>query len=62
MKRVIRWVVEERITLLIFLLVVGIVLGSLSHWSVLGGMMMYGVLILAVLSLGHSLYLHLKKK
>ena len=60
MKRVLTWIEEEKIVLLIILLAVGILLSELSGHIMLGGMLIYGAIIIAALSAGHSLYLKFK--
>ena len=61
MKRILKWIEEEKITVQIFLLAIGIVLSPLPNWEMLGAMFLYGVIIVSILSLSHSLYLKLKK-
>ncbi|MBN1502539.1 hypothetical protein JW930_03275 [Candidatus Woesearchaeota archaeon] len=62
MKRVIYWILEEKITLMILLLAIGIILSTMHSLAMLGGMVVYSVIILAVLNAGHKLLLKYKKK
>lgn len=61
MKRVLTWIEEERILLLIILIGIGLILKTLPDSVVLGGLFIYGAVILAILSAAHKLYLKLKK-
>ncbi len=61
MKRILTWIEEERILLLIILIGVGLILKTLPDLVVLGGLLVYGAVILAVLSAVHKLYLKFKK-
>ena len=61
MKRILTWIGEERILLLIILIGVGLILKTLPDLVVLGGLLVYGAVILAVLSITHKLYLKFKK-
>ena len=60
MKRVLNWIEEEKITLQVILLSIGILLGYMSPWGLLGLYIIIAVLILSVLSAGHKLYLKFK--
>jgi hypothetical protein len=60
MKKMLNWVEEERITLLVILLGIGVILKTLPNLVMLGGMLIYGSVIIAVLTLGHKLYLKLR--
>jgi hypothetical protein len=62
MKRVINWVIEERITLTVLLMGIGIILGTLPHYIMFGGMLLYASVILLMLSATHKLYLKFKNK
>lgn len=61
MKRVLTWIEEERILLLIILIGVGLILKTLPDLEVLGGMLIYGVVILAIFNAVHKLYLKFKE-
>jgi hypothetical protein len=61
MKRVVMWIVEEKVTLMLLLLGVGIILHSFNSWVTLGGMVIYGVVIISLLTACHKLYLKFKQ-
>ena len=61
MKRVLTWIEEERILLLIILIGVGLILKTLPDLVVLGGLFIYCAVIVAVLNAAHKLYLKFKK-
>ncbi|MEK7173058.1 MAG: hypothetical protein AAB740_03710 [Patescibacteria group bacterium] len=61
MKRILTWVEEERILLLLILIGVGLILKTLPDLVLFGGMLIYGAVILAVLSAVHKLYSKFKK-
>ncbi len=62
MKRILSWAEEEKITIMVFLLGIGIILNSPPPTFVLGGLFIYGAIIFAILHLLHRLYLKFKKR
>jgi len=62
MKRVLNWILEEKITLMVLLLAIGIILSSLSNLVFFGAMVIYAVIFIALLTAGHKLFLKFKKK
>ncbi|MBN2368413.1 hypothetical protein JXC34_05330 [Candidatus Woesearchaeota archaeon] len=62
MKRILNWIEEEKITLMIILLSVGILFGYVAHWELLGLYIILSVLVLSVLNIGHKLFLKIIKR
>lgn len=60
MKRILNWVEEEKIAIMILLLGIGVILSSPPPTFVLGGLFIYGAIIFAILHLLHKLYLKLR--
>jgi hypothetical protein len=71
MKKILSWIEEERIAIIVLLLGIGIVLNSQNAGIiknfppptitlVFSGMFLYGALLLILLHLSHKLYLKLK--
>ncbi len=61
MKRILRWVEEEKISLAILLLAIGIILNSPPQAWLFAGMFLYGSIIIIILHLVHKLYVKFKK-
>jgi|GEM_PF-4928024 hypothetical protein len=61
MKHVWKWIVEERIAILILLLAIGIVLNSPPTNYDFGAFLLYAVIIIVVFHLAHRLYLKYKR-
>ena len=61
MKRVLNWIEEEHVILLILLLTIGIILSTLPDITLFSGLIFYGVITLSLLKAGHSLYLKFKR-
>ena len=60
MKRILTWIVEEKIAVTILLLGIGIILNSPPNDFVLYGLFIYGAILIVVLHLLHKLYLKFK--
>jgi len=61
MKRIVKWVQEEKIAIIVFLLAIGTILNSPPTDFMLSGMLMYGAILILAFHLGHRLFLRLKK-
>jgi len=61
MKRILNWIEEEKISVTIFLLGIGVVMNAPPKEFVFSGMLIYGAIFIIVLHLLHRLYLKFKK-
>ena len=61
MKRVLKWIEEEKIAITVFLLAIGVIMNSHPRAFVFSGLLIYGAILIIVLHLLHRLYLKLRK-
>ena len=61
MKRVLKWIEEEKIAIMVLLVAIGLILNTPPTKFMWSGFLIYAAILIGVFHLGHRLYLKYKK-